>query len=160
MKVINLGNKDFKYFTKGTVVILKAGVINEVDETLVTAKKLKDCYGNRISIIDENAIVEEYKAFAGDVKAAQPEQPQEDSSEEIKGSQDNGKPEKCSECYVNGKTPNEEDCKVCQKGDEDQLNNSSDAEGSEGNDEKKKLEIKTSKSKKQVSKKSGKNKNK
>lgn len=183
MKVINLGNKDFKYFTKGTVIVLKAGVINEVDDTLVTPKKLKDCYGNRIKIIDETAIVEEYKAFAGDVKAVQPEptkEPEEGTNEEGEGTQDNGegtkdpeenegadKPEKCKECYADGKTPNEEDCKACavktlnKEGTKEPEENS-DEEGTKTKGEKvtKSEETKETKAKKQTGKKSSKNKNK
>ena len=175
MKVINLGNKDFKYFTKGTVIVLKAGVINEVDDTLVTPKKLKDCYGNRIKIIDETAIVEEYKAFAGDVKAVQPDptkEPEEGTNEEGEGTQDNGegtkdpeenegadKPEECKECYADGKTPNEEDCQVCIINKKPEENSDKEGEGTEIKDENTKP-VKETKTKKQAGKKSSKNKNK
>ena len=192
MKVINLRKKDFKYQTKGQTIVLKAGEITEVDDTLVTPKKLKDCYGNRIKVIDENAIIEEYKAFSGGAQPVQPEPTKEpevdnngDSNEgngtqegdegtkeleegnSNEGTEENEKPEECKECYADGKTPNEEDCKVCavktlnKEGTKEPEENS-DEEGTKTKGEKatKPGETKENKGKKQTGKKANKNKNK
>lgn len=191
MKVINLSKKDFKYQTKGQIIVLKAGEITEVDDTIVTPKKLKDCYGNRIRVIDENAIIEEYKAFSGGAKPVQPEPTKEsegdnngdsnegkDTQEDDEntkepeegtineGTKENEKSKDCKECYADGKTPNEEDCKVCtvktlnKEGTKEPDENSDEGPKTKGEKATKPVETKENKDKKQTSKKANKNKNK
>lgn len=72
MQVTNLSDNILKYYTKGTKILLKPGVSTYVSDEIITAKKLKDCYGNRVRIIDEANIEKLYKEYAGDVEPAKP----------------------------------------------------------------------------------------
>ena len=81
MQIINVTNRVMKYHTKGTTIVLNPGVITYISEELTTAKKLKDCYGNRISIIDDAKIMAEYNAFSGNAKPVEP--PIQDAVNEI-----------------------------------------------------------------------------
>ena len=71
MQVINLSNKTLKYQTKGTVIVLNPGE-NNINDDPVIIKKLKDCYGRRIRIVDETKIAETYNAFSGNAKPVEP----------------------------------------------------------------------------------------
>ena len=52
-------SKEVKYHKSKGVVVLKPGTVTFVDDNLVTAKELKDCYGDRINIMSRE-IVEKY----------------------------------------------------------------------------------------------------
>ena len=54
MYVINLTDKPLKYHSKGVKVILEPQVVTPISDEVATPKKLKDCYGSRIDIIDED----------------------------------------------------------------------------------------------------------
>ncbi len=53
MFVRNRKNIDFKYNKSGKVIVLKANTVTLVDDSLVTAKELINCYGQRIEIIGQ-----------------------------------------------------------------------------------------------------------
>ena len=72
MQVINLTNNILKYYTKGTKIELKPGIITYVSDDIISAEKLKSCYGSRINIIDETKIGEVYKEYAGNAKPVEP----------------------------------------------------------------------------------------
>ena len=71
MQIINLSSKTLKYQTKGTVVVINPGE-NEIKNDPVLIKKLKDCYGRIIRIVDEAKIAETYNAFSGNAKPVEP----------------------------------------------------------------------------------------
>ena len=48
--------KDKKYYKSTGAIILKANTITYVDDNLVTAKELKDCYGDRITIMSQEKV--------------------------------------------------------------------------------------------------------
>lgn len=53
MFVRNRKDVDFKYRKSGKCIVLKANTITFVDDSLVTAKELMNCYGQRIEIINQ-----------------------------------------------------------------------------------------------------------
>ena len=53
MFVRNRKNIDFNYNKSGKVIVLKANTVTLVDDSLVTAKELINCYGQRIEIIGQ-----------------------------------------------------------------------------------------------------------
>ena len=57
MFVRNRKDIDFKYNKRGKVIVLKANTVTLVDDSLVTAKELVDCYGQRIEIIKQSTQV-------------------------------------------------------------------------------------------------------
>ena len=85
MRVINTNNKTLKYQTKGQIIVLNPGV-NEVSDELVTAAKLKACYGQRIKVFTEkeleDKVKEAYNAYSGNAKPAEPK-PRTDNRNEI-----------------------------------------------------------------------------
>ena len=72
MQVINLTDKTLKYYTKGMAIELKPGILTYISEEVTTAKKLKDCYGQRIDIIDETKLEKIYNEFSGNAKPVEP----------------------------------------------------------------------------------------
>ena len=73
MFVRNRENIDFKYWTSGKCILLKASTVTFVDESIVSAKKLKDCFGQRIEIINQatNNSEAHKEAVISEVKKAQ-----------------------------------------------------------------------------------------
>ena len=51
-------DRDVKYAKSTGVVILKANTVTLVDENIVSAKELKACYGNKISIMAQDFVDE------------------------------------------------------------------------------------------------------
>lgn len=68
MFVKNKGKVDLKYRAKGVCVVLKAGVLTLVDDTVVMAKELIACYGQRIEVIGRK--VEKVVTKKASVKSA------------------------------------------------------------------------------------------
>jgi hypothetical protein len=62
MYVENLSEEDFKYFSKGTSYVLKAGEITKLDETKTPFRNLKRTWGSYINEIE--APTEEQEASA------------------------------------------------------------------------------------------------
>lgn len=58
MFVKNKEKIDFNYRKSGYLAVLKAESVTYVDETKITAKELKDCYGQRIDIISRELALE------------------------------------------------------------------------------------------------------
>ena len=75
MYVINLTDKPLKYNSKGVKVVLEPQVVTLISDELATPKKLRDCYGSRIDIIDEDKIREMYTTYSNDAKPAEPSEP-------------------------------------------------------------------------------------
>ena len=48
--------KEVKYYKSTGVIVLKPGTVTYVDDNLVTAKELKDCYGDRINIMSRETV--------------------------------------------------------------------------------------------------------
>lgn len=65
MHVANLTKNILKYHTKGTTIILKPG-LNYVSEAVVSAEKLKACYGQRINIVDESQVINVYENYVSE----------------------------------------------------------------------------------------------
>lgn len=87
-------------------VILKPNTVTFVDETLVTAKELKDCYGDRIAILSQD-VVEQI------IQEEAPRANTESQDSEIDNTPDEGKDEneantgdKEVDDFLNGKTEN------------------------------------------------------
>ena len=62
-----------RYSKSSGSVILKPNTVTFVEETIVTAKELKDCYGDRISILSDEIveqIIEEDKKAEQDLEVA------------------------------------------------------------------------------------------
>ena len=76
MQVINLTDTVLKYYTQGLKIELEPHVATPVPENVVSAKKLKDCYGYRIDIIDEDNLQTRYENYAGEVEVAEPTEEQ------------------------------------------------------------------------------------
>ena len=55
--------RDVKYAKSTGAVLIKANTVTFVDDNLVTAKELKDCYGNRITIMSQ----ENVEQYVGDL---------------------------------------------------------------------------------------------
>ena len=51
-------SKDVKYSKSTGAIVIKANTVTYVDDNLVTAKELKDCYGSRISIMSPELVEE------------------------------------------------------------------------------------------------------
>ena len=49
-------DRDVKYSKSTGAILIKANTVTFVDDNLVTAKELKDCYGNRITIMSQENI--------------------------------------------------------------------------------------------------------
>jgi hypothetical protein len=48
--------RDVKYSKSTGAILIKANTVTLIDDKLVTAKELKDCYGNRITIMSQEAV--------------------------------------------------------------------------------------------------------
>ena len=72
MFVKNKEKLDFKYRKNGYLALLKANTVSYVDETKVTAKELKACYGQRIDIISREVIEDDEKEV-GETQMVTPE---------------------------------------------------------------------------------------
>ena len=72
MFVKNKEKLDFKYRKNGYLALLKANTVSYVDETKVTAKELKACYGQRIDIISRE-VIEDDKKEVGETQITAPE---------------------------------------------------------------------------------------
>ena len=62
-----------RYSKSSGSVILKPNTVTFVEETIVTAKELKDCYGDRITILSDDVveqIIEEDKKAEQDLEIA------------------------------------------------------------------------------------------
>ena len=60
-------DREVRYHKSTGSIILKPNTVTYVDDSLVTAKELTDCYGNRISVMSKE-LVEEYIANAAPVE--------------------------------------------------------------------------------------------
>ena len=49
-------NSDVKYCKSTGVILIKANTVTFVDDNLVTAKELKDCYGDRIYVMSQESV--------------------------------------------------------------------------------------------------------
>ena len=56
-------NSDVKYRKSTGTILIKAKTVTFVDDNLVTAKELKDCYGDRIYIMSQELV----DAYVGDL---------------------------------------------------------------------------------------------
>ena len=50
--VMSLMKTDVKYHTNGKCIVIKAETTTELDSDVVKPEKIKDCYGNRVRIIE------------------------------------------------------------------------------------------------------------
>jgi hypothetical protein len=48
--------RDVKYSKSTGAILIKANTVTLIDDNLVTAKELKDCYGDRITIMSQEAV--------------------------------------------------------------------------------------------------------
>ena len=72
MYVTNLTTIPLKYYTKGIKIVLEPGIATLVDENIVSAKKLKDCYGTDIDIINQVNLEKQYANYSGNAKPVAP----------------------------------------------------------------------------------------